>query len=474
MTDDPKPLPFDAPTKPWAHQLAAVRFAEPKVAALWNMGMGSGKTRAALDLIRLRRHPRVLILAPLSVVPAWGVQAERHAPGAMTITILDEGTSIRRAKLASEALAKGTHDHPAVVVINYECAVSPVFQSAVVNQKVDLLICDECHKLKAPQGKQSKTIARYAKGVPYRLGLSGTPMPHSPMDAYGIFRTLDPTVFGTSFVYFRSKYAVMGGFQGRQVIAYQNKEEFARRIAPITFEVGRDVLDLPDATHVERTFALNPTSRKLYKSLRDDLIAEVDAGVITASNALTKLLRLSQVASGHVGLDLNPEEMDENGRMPERRVREVHRDKEILLRELLEEIPIDEPVVVFARFRFDLDQIARAAQSYGGSVELSGRRNELADWQAGGPGRRVLAAQIQSGAEGIDLTRARYCAFYSLDYSMGRYDQALARVHRPGQDRPVTYVHLIAEATVDRLVRRALDSRRLVVEDILAEIRRQK
>jgi SNF2 family DNA or RNA helicase len=88
-------------------------------------------------------------------------------------------------------------------------------------------------------------------------------------------------------------------------------------------------------------------------------------------------------------------------------------------------------------------------------------------------GRSLLGAQVQSGAEGVDMTRARYCVFYSLDYSLGRYDQALARVHRPGQHRPVTYVHIIAEGTVDRLVRKALTNRRNVVEDVMAEIRSQ-
>lgn len=84
----------------------------------------------------------------------------------------------------------------------------------------------------------------------------------------------------------------------------------------------------------------------------------------------------------------------------------------------------------------------------------------------------MLAAQLQSGAEGVDLTRARYCVFYSLDYSLGRYDQALARVHRPGQKHPVTYIHIVATGTVDQLVRKALTARRNVVEDVMDEIRR--
>lgn len=467
-----EPLPFDTPVAPWAHQLGMVRFAEPLAAAVWNVGMGAGKTAAALHLIRLRRHERVLVLAPLSVVAAWEKQAKEHAPGAVALLALDHGSSQKRAREAVAFWQAGTEARPAIVVVNYECASTPVFLAAAgALGGLSLVVADEAHKLKAPNGKQSRAIYHMAKHVPYRLALSGTLFPHSPMDAYGVYRFVDAGIFGNSFVAFRSRFAVMGGFQMKQVVGYQNRELFAKRIAPVTYEVSRDVLDLPEATHVERTFHLDAPSATLYKSLRDDFVAEVEGGLVTVQNALSKLLRLSQVASGHVGLDISVEDYIASESQPQRPVREVHRDKEKLLRELLEEIPDDEAVVVFARFRHDLDQIARAAQACGGSAELSGRRNELAAWQAGGP--RVLAAQVQSGAEGVDMTRARYCVFYSLDYSLGRYDQALARVHRPGQHRPVTYVHIIAEGTVDRLVRKALTNRRNVVEDVMAEIRSQ-
>ena len=80
--------------------------------------------------------------------------------------------------------------------------------------------------------------------------------------------------------------------------------------------------------------------------------------------------------------------------------------------------------------------------------ELSGSRHELEEWQDGAG--QVLAVQIQAGGLGVDLTRAAYCIYYSLGFSLSEYEQSLARVHRPGQTRPVAYYHLIAEHTVDR------------------------
>ena len=95
--------------------------------------------------------------------------------------------------------------------------------------------------------------------------------------------------------------------------------------------------------------------------------------------------------------------------------------------------------------------------------------DELKRWQAGDA--PVLAVQIDSGGLGIDLTRARYAIYYSLGFSLGSYEQSLARVHRPGQTRPVEYIHLLAENTVDEKVVAALSSRADVVNAVLQEMK---
>jgi len=468
-----EPLPFPTTIPPWAHQLGMIRFAEPLRAVLWNVGMGAGKTAAAIHLIRLRKHAKTLVIAPLSVVPAWEKQVSIHAPNAMAVVVVNEGSTPVRALRALNAWKKATPEKPVIVVTNYECGWSKHFQSAIsqVENGLDLIIADECHRLKAPGGKQSVAYSKISAEIPYKLGLSGTPLPNSPMDGYGIFRFLDPGIFGRSFVAFRTRYAKMGGFQGKQVIGYQNKDDFARRIAPFTYEVDRSVLDLPPSTHLERVFELNPEAKAIYNAVKDEFIASVDAGKVTVTNALTKLLRLSQIASGSVGLDLSMDDYDEEGHARNREVREIHTQKQEILREILEEIDPKEPVVVFARFKNDLEQIRKAAKGLGGVAELSGSKNELADWQTKG-GPRVLAAQIQSGAEGIDLTRACYCVYFSKDYSRGRYLQSLARSDRPGQTRPVTYIHIIAEKTTDRLIMKALEKKGAIIDEVLEEIRR--
>jgi SNF2 family DNA or RNA helicase len=452
---DLDPLPFEPATQPWRHQLAAYHFAKDLPACLLYLGMGTGKSRIVLDLIQGQRHQVTLVVAPLSVLPAWQRQAQIHAPG-VRVALLSDGSVQRRTSVAEREIAGARG--PVILAVNYDAAWREPFASFALDLKPDLLVADECHRIKSAGSRVSMFFARLGVAAKRRLGLSGTPLAHSPLDAYGIFRFLDAGIFGTSFNRFAHQFAAFGGYENRQVIQYVNTDEFNRRFYSITFRADRDVLDLPDATHMERTFSLPAPAAKVYRELRDEFVAEVGEGLVTATNALSRLLRLQQLTSGHLPV----------GEGEERTVERLHTEKRRLLTEVLEEIEPGEPVVVFARFTQDLADVHKAAEAAGRtSSELSGHRRELEAWQSGATS--VLAVQIQSGGEGVDLTRARYCVYFSLGYSLAQFEQSLARVHRPGQTKPVVYVHLIAEGTVDRAVYRALKGRKEVITNILEE-----
>ena len=197
----------------------------------------------------------------------------------------------------------------------------------------------------------------------------------------------------------------------------------------------------------------------MYAELETDFRTCVKEGEVTAANALVKLLRLQQLTSGRVTVD-----DDEKSTMVK-----VDDAKEVALGDLLVDLPEDEPVVVFGRFKSDLASVHAAAKKVGrASLELSGSRKELSEWQRGDA--PILAVQIQSGGTGIDLTRAAYCIYLSVGHSLGDYEQSLARVHRPGQNRTVFYYHIVAGDTIDLKVYSALRNRKNIVEAVLDDI----
>lgn len=289
-------------------------------------------------------------------------------------------------------------------------------------------------------------------------------MPHSPLDIYGQYRFLDKGIFGTSFTAFRARYARMGGYGNHQVLGYENQDDLRKKIYSIAFRIDehdiKAVQGLPEYVDIRRPVILSAYAKKLYQTLKSEFVVGVADGTVTASNALTRLLRLQQIGSGWARQDRNIETGDEG------QLLQIDTAKQDALADLMEDLNDEEPIVIFCRFHHDLDAVHTVAAALGrASLELSGRKNELPAWQSGAA--PVLAVQIQSGGVGINLVRARYCVFYSLGFSLGEYLQARKRIHRPGQSHNCTYYHLIAKDTVDEAVYKALEARQDVVESVL-------
>lgn len=451
------------PPEAWKHQKDALEYTISHPQSLLAMGMGTGKSRVIVDLIDKLQAKRTLIVCPKSVLLVWPRQFEIHASQPVAVEILKGPSVAAKTSQCKQMLDWASQtDSRLALVVNYDSAWREPLGPVLLKTPWNLVVLDESHRIKAPGSKVSWFFKALGKLNVRKCCLTGTPMPNSPLDIYGQYRFLDSRIFGTSFALMRNNYAVMGGFENRQVVSFKNKADFHRRYASIAFQVSRDVLDLPAEVHIERPFELSASARKIYRELEEEFISEVDSGIVTVSNALVKLLRLQQITSGWLSDDEgNPNRVD--------------RGKAEVLEDVLEDLEPRESVVVFCRFRRDLDAVREIAGSMDPprkTLELSGRVNELAEWQAGGGD--VLAVQIQAGGVGIDLTRARYCVFYSIGFSLGDYEQACARVHRPGQTRSVSFIHLLALDTVDQKVYDALSRKRSVIEEILSGITRRR
>lgn len=452
-------------TIPWRHQRAAVDFvkrlyARGKYGAMICAAMGTGKTAMAIYIALQHKFRKVLVLCPLRVVQVWKPQFEMHSAERWAVIPLDDsvgGVQVKRDEAERRTKLAEARGLPVAVVVNYESAWRSPFAEWALAQDWDLIVADEIHRCKAPGGKASRFLTRLGHSAWYRLGLSGTPMPHSPLDVYAYYRFLDPSIFGWSFHKFRQHYAVMGGYQNHQVVAFRNLDELNRKFYTIAFTASKDVLDLPPEVHVTYKCRLGAQAQAIYRSLERDFIAELETGEVTAANALVKLLRLQQITGGFARTSDGDDVQVDSAKMN-------------LLRDVLEDIAPEEPIVVFCRFHRDLDAVNRVANEVGRrSLELSGRMDDLKRWQESEA--PVLAVQIESGGLGIDLTRARYAIYYSLGFSLGSYEQSLARVHRPGQTRPVEYIHLLAEGTVDEKVMAALSDRADVVNSVLQQMK---
>jgi SNF2 family DNA or RNA helicase len=447
----------------WMHQDEAIAWAGGRRDVILHVGMGAGKSRIAIEAIRLElqagRARRTMIGCPKAVIAAWVKQFSMWMPEARLV-VLDRGSSAKKGEQIAAAMADTS---PVVVIANYES-----WWRIKAAEKVawDCFVFDECHRLKSPSGAQSKWAAKQTKRCPTakRIALSGTLLAQTILDAFGIYRAVESpecSTFGTTYTLFKATYAITNPNLPGMVIGYRNQKQFGEKIAATTFHRrSEDVLDLPPILHTEVPVELTSKEAHVYRQLEKDFCAEVEAGkFVTPANAMVSLLRMLQACQGYVRID---------GDAKAHRIDE-HPSKQAAFSEMIEDI--DEPLVTFARFRSDIDCVLEACHKHGRTVsELSGKINSLAEWQAGKT--QVLVAQIQSGGIGIDLTRASLGCFFSMSHSLSEWLQAIARLHRPGQTKNTRFFSLVStlqsKKTADGRVYEALSQRKEVIDVILA------
>ena len=175
---------------------------------------------------------------------------------------------------------------------------------------------------------------------------------------------------------------------------------------------------------------------------------------------LSMVLRQQQLTSGFIRLE------DEYGNSHTEMLDESRCKA---LEDLLIDLPTDEPVVVFAKFVQDIKNIRRVCRDAGRKCsEMSGRRDEYEDWDKGKTS--VLIVQIESGAEGLDFTRAKYGIYYTLTHKLWVYQQSRKRLHRPGQTHEVTYYFLQAKLRGKRSVDEGILDSLLKNEDYIQRV----
>ena len=441
----------------WPHQQAAVDFALPLGGAGLFMEMRCGKSLAAIELLRRWDSPLTLICCPKAVRSTWLGQFERHAPGEFVPIVLD-GSTAKKVQQIKDVCKHSKK--PLCLITNFESVWRDPLDRLLLTMGLTAVIADESHRLKAPGGIASRFMAKLGQKVRRRLNLTGTPLHHSFTDIYAQYRFLNPSIFGYSFMRFRNEYAIMGGFESRQVLCMKTDriDQFHAKMYSIAYRcTAAEVFqDLPVETDEDITFDLSPATMKVYRELDKEFVAYVNDAEYTASNVLVKLLRLAQLTGGTVALE---------GQEPQ----SIDHSKEDTLADLLEDVG-DEPAVIFCRFHADIDAVHRVCKKLDLTCgELSGRADGLLDFQRGR--FQVIVCQIKSGGSGVDFTRARLCYFYSIGESLGDYQQARARLLGPDQKRPVTFFHLQATGTVDQKIIRAIRKNAHITRFIVDELR---
>jgi SNF2 family DNA or RNA helicase len=491
---------FEFKTRPYPHQQNV--FLEirdlPYYALFWEMGLG--KTKEALDVAAWKystgKIDAVLVVTLKGVHRNW---VTKEIPEHLPV----EGVKAAYWNTNRvEGGMRGVLDHQGLVIatINFDAIHQPkgeAFCRKFLSNRKVLVIVDESHGIKTPSARRTKALIKLGKLAKARLIMTGTPITNAPLDLYSQLEFLAPSILGfSSYFAFKKRYAVEQEVPGvthlewrrdpitgqtRQievptkcVVGYRHIEELKDRIQPFSSRLTKDeVLDLPPKVYRLHPFEMTDEQKKAYRSMKQDLLIELASGQrVSAQLAITKLLRLQQLACGFVV----PDDMDRtNEDVTGIPFGKTNPRLESLL-DIMEEV--HGKAIIWTTFRHSLKEIVEtlsakygrhAVAGYSGKTSQDLRQKIEQDFQDPAHPLRFFIGQPKAGGTGITLTQARDVVYYNNSFDLVLRLQSEDRAHRIGQTGTVTYTDLQAVGTVDSHITNALKNKRNLAAEITGD-----
>jgi SNF2 family DNA or RNA helicase len=471
-------------TKPFAHQAKALELSKDKTVFALLMEQGTGKTKVAIDNVAYLYFrgeiDALLVVAPNGVHRNW---VDDELPAHMWDSVPYQAMIFRSGKANSAKFKRDfddliTFDGLAVLAINVDALITANGKEAVkrfLTRKVFMAV-DESTDIKSPSAKRTKAARTFGRLARFRRILTGTPTGDgSPLDLYSQFAFLDPDIIGLrSFTAFKHEHAILETriipgqtrrtFQ--QVVGYKNLDRLNAVISPHSFRVTKDdaLPDLPPKIFTKRYIELSTEQARLYRELRSNFLVELqDGSVVTAAMAMTRIMRLQQIACGHIGT--GPGE-------PSKRIPGPNPRLDTLV-EVLEQYP--GKTIVWCRFTDDINLIMETfpdvSVRYDGNTSEEERSESKIEFQRGTA--RLLVGNPKAGGRGLTLHAAQNVVFFSNYFGLETRQQAEDRAHRIGLQHRVNYIDLIAEGTVDEKIVRALRAKQNIANLITGDTARE-
>lgn len=399
---------------------------------------------------------RALVIAPKKVAEAtWQAEAAKWDH----LRRLRFATALGTAEQRTRAL-EATSD---ITVINRENVVWLV-ENWGARWPFDMIVVDESSSFKSSAAKRFRALKRVLPRTERVVILTGTPAPNGIEDLWAQVYLLDQGErLGRYVTHYRERYFEHNPWRHEYVPKPGAFEAVRAKISDICVSMrSADYLQLPELVTHDVPVALDDAARKAYRDMERTMVMSVDDGEISATTAAALTGKLLQLCGGCV--------YDEAGA-----AHRVHDAKLEALGELLE--TLNEPALLFYGYRHELPGIEAAIKKLGIPYRALSGAEDAEAWNAGR--LRVLLAHPASCAYGLNLQQGgRHVVWYTLSWSLELYQQANARLHRQGQEKPVIVHRLLVKGGMDEDVARALggkdETQAALIEALKARIERAR
>jgi SNF2 family DNA or RNA helicase len=416
--------------------------------------MGTGKTKSAIwayHFLRInKRVKRMLVVAPLSTLRfVWEREIFSTMPG-LKVTVLT-GSATKRHKLLAE---------PAdIYVVNHD-GVKVLYNALKKRGDIDVYCFDEAAAYRNANTERSKLARELTVRAAYVWGMTGSPTPRDPVDAYGLAKLVTPETAPRSKSHFRQD-TMLQVSQFKWVPKRGAADTVSQTLQPAVRFTLDEIVELPPVYEREIQLEMGERQAKTYAQLKEHAAALLKEGTITAVNGGVLFGKLLQTSIGWVyGNDGKTYELDNHARIDA----------------LLDIIDSTESkVLVFSPYISAMQGIGRTLKkekidhaTVSGDTPLKERSDIFQKFQ-NTDGIKVINAHPECMSHGLTLTAADTVVWFGPTTKLETYEQANARIRRVGQTRKQQIIRLIA-SPVERMTYDRLMQRRNLQDSVLEMI----
>jgi SNF2 family DNA or RNA helicase len=448
--------------QPFPHQVDTVEFFTLNPRAFCLNGMGSGKSKAALwatdYLMRCGEVQKTLLIAPLSTLdPVWAHEIFETLPH-RRFAMLHGSRAKRLALLEQHDIDFYIINHHGLGIIVDELAKRPDINHIIIDE-----IGMVYRNAKTSIWKSANTTVNKQGIVRTCWGMTGTPTPNAPTDAFAQAKLVKPENYRGPFTAFKNE--TMTQLSQFRWIPRRGAEDVVNRVLKPSIRFAlEDCVVLPPTIYHDRTCELDAAQKHHYSTLQNEAVTMVGESAVTAVNAAVLVSKLVQAACGVM--------YDSAGG-----IQHIGFGPRLgLLEEVIEEC--SEKLIVFVPLTGVLDALERELKTKKHTVAvIDGRvsatqRNRIFHAFQHDATPRILLANAGTMAHGLNLTVASTIVWYAPTNSNDTYNQANARIVRPGQRNITNIVHLYATPAEKKIYTALKEKTRL--QDVVLSLARGK
>ena len=451
------PEGFKFKTTPFQHQIDGFNYGLQYDRWLLGDEQGLGKTKQVIDIAIAKRlsegYKHCLIICGVNGLKwNWVNEISTHS---------NEDAWILGQRYKNSKLVIGSNADKLADLMHLE-SISSYFlitnvesmrDEAIVSQiakyakdkTIGIVAIDEVHKCKNPSSQQGKGILKVQSEC--RIAMTGTPLMNNPLDLFIILKWLGYEKH--AFYAFKKHYCVYGGYGGYEIMGYRNLNELREQLDSIMLRrLKKDVLDLPEKTHINEYVEMTPKQEIIYKEVTAQIRANIDQ-IKMANNPLSELIRMRQ-ATGYTGiLSSTIKESAKLDRMEE------------LVEEAVEN---GKKVVIFSNWTQMTDEIFHRLCKHYSPAIITGQtpddeRQRMVDHFQNNDDCKVIIGTIGAMGTGLTLTAGTVEIFLDEPWNRANKEQAEDRCHRVGTKENVTIYTLICKGTIDERINELVEKK---------------